>query len=86
MKFFVNRYLHLHKIDKIYIDLKTLSVEMSVADTFKSPVKFSFLRFDIERFLGRKTFQIDGETFEKINQILNERYDEEYELKEKNKK
>lgn len=85
MQFFFNKYLHLHKIDKIYIDLETLNVEMSVANAFKVPVEFSFRQFDIERFLGRRNFKIDIETFEKINEILNDRYDEEYIMKEKNK-
>lgn len=86
LKFFVNRYLYLHKVDKIYIDLPSLGVKMSVADAFESPVKFSFWRFDIERFLGQKNFRIDSETFGKINQILIEKYDEEYKQKEENRK
>lgn len=75
----INKRYYLHKIDKIYINLKTKNYEIYLDKKFMSPVhclKLNFLQsylgFDDPYFPDFMTLKIDDESFEKIITIVKE--------------
>lgn len=76
MKFFVTRYVYLHKIDKIFINLDTREVQVLVNNKLIFPVEFSLRKIDLEAFFSKKN-RVDEIIHKKILEIFKNRHDEE---------
>lgn len=79
MRYLITRYLHLHKIDKIFVNLQTREVEMLIDNKFIFPVEFSFLKLDMEAFFSKNNrLHLEEEIFKKILDIFKKRHAFEY--------
>lgn len=69
-RFWINRYPHLHKIDRIFINVKTRHIEMLVDEKYVHPVKFSLKRLDLEKILIGQILKVETQIFNDVLQVL----------------